>query len=189
MGMFDFNEEKLTDEQIMKIATEDGLPPLRVAINANGYRQTFKYWCSAEEMICVRLDRKLGVVAHKIHDQTKRGKGVVGIRSTCEAIRKLQPFVGRDGVINDLKDNILPELQEAGIICVIGDKIYAHPALVGMDCRDVYKWCNAWLAVERRKSHSKLQARSDMIHGYDADEVEKAIQLYRKAKALLNGEY
>lgn len=38
MGMFDFNDEKMTDEQIMKVAMQDGLPPLRVAINANGYR-------------------------------------------------------------------------------------------------------------------------------------------------------
>lgn len=188
MGMFDFNEEKLTDEQIMKIATEDGLPPLRVAINANGYRQSFKYWCSAEEMLRVKLDQKLSVVTHKIHDQAKRGKGVVGIRSTYEAIRKLHPFVGRNGVMNDLNDNILPALQGAGIICVIGDKIYAHPALVGMDVRDVYKWCNAWRAVERRKYQSKLQSSSDLIHGYDADEVRKAIQFYRKAKSLLNGE-
>ena len=187
--MFDFIDEKLTDEKIMEIATKDGLPPLRVAINANGYRQSFKYWCSAEEKSRVRLDRKLGVVAHRIHDPAKRGKGVVGTRSTYESIRKLIPFVGRSGVMNDLKDNILPALQDTGIICVIGDKIYAHPALVGMDGRDVYKWCNAWRAVERRKAQGKLQASSDLIHGYDADEVRKAIKFYRKAKALLNGEY
>jgi len=187
--MFDFNEDKLTDDQVVEVAKQDGLPPLRVAINANGYRQSFKYWCSAEEMLCVRLDRKLAVVTHKIHDQAKRGKGVVGIRSAYEAIRKLHPFVGRNGVMNDLKDNILPALQDAGIICVIGDKIYAHPDLVGMDGRDVYKWCNAWRAVERRKAQSKLRSSSDLIHGYDADEVEKAIEFYRKAKTLLNGEY
>ena len=186
--MFDFNEDKLTDDQVMEVATQDGLLPLRVAINANGYRSSNKFWCSAEEMLCVKLDRKLGVVANKIHDQAKRGKGVVGIRSTYEAIRKLTPFVGRNGVMNDLKDNILPALQDAGIICVIGDKIYAHPYLVGMDDRDAYKWCNAWRAVER-KAMRKLQTSSDLIHGYDADEVEKAIQFYRKAKALLNGEY
>lgn len=183
MGMFDFNEEKLTDEQIMEVAMRDGLPPLRVAINANGYRQSVKYWCSAEEMLCVRLDRKLGVVAHKIHDQAKRWKGVVGIRSTYEAIRKLQPFVGRNGIMNYLIDNILPSLQDAGIVCHIGDKIYAHPFLVSMGMRDVYKWCNAWRIDERN-----AQLKPDLIHGYDADEVRKAIEFYRKAKSLLNGE-
>lgn len=176
--MFDFNEDKMTDEEIMEVAMRDSLPPLRVAINANGYRQTFKYWCSTEEMSCVRLDRKHSVVAQRIHEQAKRGKGVVGIRSTYEAIRKVQPFVGRFGVMSDLKDNVLPALQDAGIICVIGDKIYAHPALVGMDNLDVRRWCNVWRADDR----------SDLIHGYDADEVRKAIEFYRKAKSLLNGE-
>lgn len=38
--MFDFNEDKLTEAQVIKIASQDGLPPLRVAINANGYRHS-----------------------------------------------------------------------------------------------------------------------------------------------------
>ena len=42
--MFDFDEEKLTDEQIMNIAIQDGLPPLRIAINANGYRHVQHLW-------------------------------------------------------------------------------------------------------------------------------------------------
>ena len=181
--MFNFDEDKLTDDKVMEVARQDNLPPLRVAINANGYRQSFKYWCSAEEMLCVMLNRALGVVTQKTNDQAKIGKGVVGIRSTYEAIRKVQPFVGRDGVMDDLKDNILTSLQDAGIICVIGGKIYAHPALVGMDGRDVYKWCNAWRIDERN-----AQLKQDLIHGYDADEVRKAIEFCRKAKALLNGE-
>ena len=176
--MFDFTDEKLTDEKIMEVATKDGLSPLRVAINANGYRQSVKYWCSAEEMSCVNLSRKYGVVVQKMHEQARRGKGVVGIRSTYEAVRKVQPFVGRNGVMHDLKDNVLPELQDAGIICVIGDKIYAHPALVNMDNLDVRRWCNVWRADDS----------SDLIHGYDADEVRKAIEFYRKAKSLLSGE-
>lgn len=181
--MFDFNEDKLTDEQIVEVASLDGLPPLRVAINANGYRQSNKFWCSAEEMSCLRFDRKHGIVAQKIHEQAKRGKGVVGIRSTYEAIRKIQPFVGRDGVMFDLKERVLPSLELAGIICVIGDKIYAHPALVGMDNLDARKWLGAW-RTEGRKS----QSEPELIHGYDADEVRKAIEFYRKAKSLLNGE-
>ncbi|UAV84721.1 hypothetical protein [Escherichia phage P817] len=187
MGMFDFNEDKLTDEQIMEIATEDGLEPLRVAINANGYRQSQKYWCEVEVMRRANLNREQCVVVEKIWKQATNGKGVVGVRSTYEAIRKVQPFVERNGVMNNLIDNILPSLQDAGIICLIGDKIYAHPYLVGMYGRDIHKWCDPWRSVER-KSHSKLQASSDMIHGYDADEVRKAVEFYRKAKSLLNGE-
>lgn len=42
--MFDFNEYKLTEEQVIEIAKQDGLPPLRVAINANGYRHVQHIW-------------------------------------------------------------------------------------------------------------------------------------------------
>ena len=186
--MFDFNEDKLTEEQVMQVAMADSLPPLRVAINANGYRQSQKYWCEVEVMRRANLNREQCVVVEKIWKQAINGKGVVGVRSTYEAIRKVQPFVERNGVMNDLIDNILPSLQGAGIICLIGDKIYAHPYLVGMYGRDINKWCDSWRAVER-KDQGKLQSSSDLIHGYDADEVEKAIQFYRKAKTLLNGEY
>ena len=186
MGMFDFNEEKLTDEQIMKIATEDGLPPLRVAINANGYRQSQKYWCEVEVMRRANLSREQCVVVEKIWKQAINGKGVVGVRSTYEAIRKVQPFVERNGVMNNLIDNILPSLQDAGIICLIGDKIYAHPYLVGMDKDDVQSWCSQYRSDAPRSHYVPPQTT---IHGYDADEVEKAIQFYRKAKSLLNGEY
>lgn len=54
------------------------------------------------------------------------------------------------------------------------------------DGQDAYKWCDAWRAVEC-KAQSKAQASSDIIHGYDADEVRKAVEFYRKAKSLLSG--
>ncbi len=183
--MFDFNEDKLTDDQVMEVARQDNLLPLRVAINANGYRQAFKFWCSAEEMLRVKLSHKQSVVVKRISHQGRNGKGVVGIRSLYEAIRKVQPFVGREGIMHDLTNNIIPALQEAGIVCLIGDKIYVHPALVGMDERDVYTWCSQHRSDARRSHYVPPQTT---IHGYDADEVEKAIQFYRKAKSLLNGE-
>lgn len=181
--MFNFDEDKLTDEQIMQVATQDNIPPLRVAINANGYRQSTKYWCGSEEMLCINLSKKYGVVVGRFHQQAINGKGVVSIRSLHESIRKVQPFVGRDGIMDDLRDNIIPYLQYAGIVCLIGDKIYSNPFLVSMGMRDVYKWCNAWHIDERN-----AQLKPELIHGYDADDVEKAIQFYRKAKSLLNGE-
>lgn len=176
--MFDFNEDKLTDEQVMEVATANNVPPLRVAINANGYKGSAHLWCDAEELFSIKLSRKYSVVVQRFWKQAINGKGVVGIRSLFEVIRKIQPFVGRDGVMHDLKENILPALQDAGIVCVIGDKVYAHPVLVGMDNLEVRRWCNVW-----RSDNSK-----DLIHGYDADEVRKAIEFYRKAKSLLNGE-
>lgn len=90
--MFYFNEYKLTDEQIMSIAKRDRLPPLRVAINANGYRQSQSFWCSVEELLCTKLNSKSGVVVRKIRGQSRNGKGVVGIRSIYEALRKVKPF-------------------------------------------------------------------------------------------------
>lgn len=180
MGMFDFNEDKLTDDEIMKIAMRDGLPPLRVAINANGYRQSQRFWCSVEELLSTKLNSKLGVVVRKIHDQSRNGKGVVGIRSTYEALRKVQPFVGLGGVMYDMKNNIMPSLQGAGIICLIGDKIYVHPYVVGMHAIEVEEWCNAW---DEGEHTSRL-----LYHlRYSEEEVEMAIEFYRKAKSILNG--
>ena len=180
MGMFDFNEDKLTDDEIMKIAMRDGLPPLRVAINANGYRQSQKYWCKLEVMRRANLNREQCVVVEKIWKQAINGKGVVGVRSTYEAIRKVQPFVERNGVMNNLIDNILPSLQDAGIICLIGDKIYVHPYVVGMHAIEVEEWCNDW-DEGGRASRLPYHLR------YSEEEVERSIEFYRKAKSLLNG--
>lgn len=180
MGMFDFIDEKLSDEKVMEVATRDGLPPLRVAINANGYRQSQKFWCDPKEMLGAKLNYEHGVVIKKIWKQAINGKGVVGIRSVYEAIRKVQPFEDRIGIMIHLRDKILQALQDAGIVCVIGEKVYAHPYLLGMYARDISKWCSQWRDIEPESN--------DLIHGYDADEVRKAIEFYRKAKSLLNGE-
>lgn len=44
MGMFDFNDVKLSGEEIVRIAQRDGFSILRVAISSNGYRQTQGFW-------------------------------------------------------------------------------------------------------------------------------------------------
>ena len=174
--MFDF-KDKMTSDQIMQVAMQDGLPPLRVAINANGYRSSNKFWCSAEEMLCVKLNYESCVVVHRLKRLVGNG-GVAKIRNLYDAIRKVKPFVGRVGMFSDLRNNILPTLQDAGIICLIGVNIYVHPALAGMDERDAYTWCNQWRTDAQQK---------ETIFGYDADEVRKSIDFYRKAKSLLNG--
>lgn len=180
MGMFDFIEDKLTDDQIMKIAMQDGLLPLRVAINANGYRQSQKYWCDVEELLSTKLNGKLGVVVCKIHDQSRGGKGVVGIRSIYEALRKVKPFVGLNGLMHDLKNNILPSLQDSGVICLIGDKIYVHPYIVSMHEIEAEEWCNSWSAGEHA-------SRLPYHLRYSEEEVEVAMEFCRKANPLLNG--
>lgn len=180
MGMFDFKEEKLTDDEIMKIAVQDGLSPLRVAINANGYRQSQKYWCAVDDLLCVKLNRKSAVVVRKIHGQSRGCKGVVGIRSTHEVLRKVQPFVGLNGFMHDLKNNILPSLEDAGIICLIGDKIYVHPYIVSMHEIEVEEWSDT---MDEGEHASRLPYHLR----YSEEEVEVAVEFYRKAKSLLNG--
>lgn len=154
--------------------------PLRVAINANGYRQSQKYWCDVEQLLSTKLNGKLGVVVRKIHGQSRNGKGVIGIRSTYEAVRKVQPFVGRDGIMHDLKNNILPSLQDSGVICLIGDKIYVHPYIVSMHEIEAEEWCNSWSAGEHA-------SRLPYHLRYSEEEVEAAMEFYWKAKSLLNG--
>ena len=177
--MFDFNEDKMTDRKIMEVAARDGLLPLQVAISHNGYRQSQKFWCDPKEMLGAKLNYEHGVVIKKIWKQAINGKGVVGIHSAYKAIRNVKPFNERIGIMIHLMDKILPALQVAGIVCVIGDKVYAHPFLLSMYAWDVNKWCNAWLDNEPESN--------DLIHGYDDDEVRKAVEFYRKAKSLLNG--
>lgn len=75
--MFDFTEEKLTDEQIMSIAKQDGIPPLRVAINANGYRQTQRL-CGKPDASEVYIDEAKGVLIKLIRKMARNGKGVLG---------------------------------------------------------------------------------------------------------------
>lgn len=182
-----FGSERMTGEQIFNEASKSGMSPLKVAISANGYLDSFKYWSSSEEMSCVKLSYKYGVVVHKI----KRLCGndvMVCVSQLYRQIREVQPFVGRDGIYNDLSNNILPSLQDAGIICRIGDQIFVHPALVGMYERDVYNWCSQYRS-DAPRSHYVEPMKPPTIHGYDADEVENAIRFFRKAKTLLNGEY
>lgn len=86
--MFDFNEEKLTDEQIMNIAIQDGLPPLRVAINANGYRHAQHLWGRPDASEVYR-DEALGVLIKLIRKMARNGKGVADIKSLHEARARL----------------------------------------------------------------------------------------------------
>ena len=63
--------------------------------------------------------------------QGKNGKGVVGIRSLYEAARKVKPFEAQAGVMTKIKDHLLPMLDEKNYTCLIGDKVYINPRLLG----------------------------------------------------------
>ena len=173
--MFNFDEEKLTDEQIMNIAIQDGLPPLRVAINANGYRHAQHLWDQPDASEVYR-DEALGVLIKLIRKMARSGKGVVGVKSVHEAARKVKPFEGCNGIMASIKDELIPALDKMNITCLIGDKIYVHPAII-----DEY-WQPNFKAYEgERPSRLPYHLR------YSDEEVEMAVEFYRKAKSLLIG--
>ena len=174
--MFDFNEDKLTEEQVIKIANQDGLPPLRVAINANGYRHSTAFWGSIDTSEVYSGD-ELGVLIKIIRKMGVNGKGVVGIRSLYEGARKMKPFAGRDGVMLLIKDKLIPELDKMNVTCLIGDKVYVNPALTDLSWQPNFK-------IYEGEHASRLPYHLR----YSEEEVEKAIDFYRKAKSLIIGE-
>ena len=174
--MFDFNEDKLTEEQVIKIANQDGLPPLMVAINANGYRHSTAFWGSIDTSEVYSGD-ELGVLIKIIRKMGVNGKGVVGIRSLYEGARKLKPFAGRDGMMLVIKDKLIPELDKMSVTCLIGDKVYVNPALTDLSWQPNFK-------IYEGEHASRLPYHLR----YSEEEVERAIELYRRAKSLLNGE-
>lgn len=173
--MFDFTERKLTGEEIIKIAQQDGYSPLRVAINANGYRQSSAFWGSIDTSEVYKGD-ELAVLIRVIRRVGVKGKGVVGIRSIYEGARKLKPFVGREIRLHQrLHDELIPELDKMNVTCLIGDKVYIHPALTDLSWEPEFK-----VYEGEHPSRLPYQLR------YSEEEVEMAMEFYRKAKSLLN---
>ena len=128
--MFNFDEEKLTDEKIMNIAIQDGLPPLRVAINANGYRQTQGFWGNPDAS-SIYKDSEQAMLVALIRKMAKNGKGVLGIRSLYEGARRAKRIKGgNDRLMARIKDEFIPALESMNLACLIGDKIYVHPAIL-----------------------------------------------------------
>lgn len=99
------------------------------------------------------------------------------MRSLYETARKVKPFEGRNGIMVRIKDELIPALEEMNLVCLIGDKIYVHPAII-----DEYWQPNFKTYEGEHASRLPYHLR------YSEEEVEKAIEFYRKAKSLLNGE-
>ena len=174
--MFDFNKDKLTDEQIMSIAKQDGIPPLRIAINANGYRHVQHLWGQPDASEVYR-DEALGVMIKLIRKMARNGKGVVGVKSVHEGARKIKPFVGCVDIMARIKDELIPALDKMNITCLIGDKIYVHPAII-----------NEYWQPNFKTYDGEHPSRLPYHLRYSEEEVEIAVDFYRKAKSLLNGE-
>ena len=175
--MFNFDEEKLTDEQIMNIAIQDGLPPLRIAINANGYRHVQHLW-GQPDVSEVYRDEALGVLIKLIRKMAMNGKGVLGIRSLYEGARRAKRIKGGNAVLMArIKDELIPALEKMNLVCLIGDKIYVHPAII-----DEYWQPNFKTYEGVHPSRLPYHLR------YSEEEVERAIEFYSKAKSLIIGE-
>lgn len=174
--MFDFNEEKLTDEQIMNIAIQDCLPPLRVAINANGYRHVQHLW-GQPDASSIYKGSVQALLVGLIRKMARNGKGVLDIRSLYEGARRAKRINGGNAMLMErIKDELIPALEKMNLVCLIGDKVYVHPAII-----DEYWQPNFKTYDGEHASRLPYHLR------YSEEEVESAVEFYRKAKSLLNG--
>ena len=179
--MFDFNENKLTDEQILAIAAADNLPPLCVAINANGYRQSAKLWPELDEVKDFELDRGTLKAIDILIKMGMLSKGVVGLRSAYETLRRVKPFEGRNGVMKEIKDVIIPNLDNLGYTCLIGDKIYINPRLLDGKQEWTYK-------VKPLEDDFNIEDCEKIVDEITINAIDEQIEkLKRKKKYLLTG--
>lgn len=63
--------------------------------------------------------------------RTGSPKGMVGLRALYEAARKVKPFEGQAGTYTRIKDGLLPMLEEKNYVCVIGERVFVNPRLLG----------------------------------------------------------
>ncbi|HBA6424247.1 TPA: hypothetical protein J2F85_003418 [Escherichia coli] len=110
MGMFDFNDGKLNDNDIASIAQRDGYTILRVAISNNGYRQSQKFWGQPNASSIYDGD-VLCIVVNRIRKMAAGAKGVIELRSLYNDIRKIKRFNGGNArLIARLREEIIPQL-------------------------------------------------------------------------------
>lgn len=179
--MFDFIEHKLTDEQIYEIAALEGLPVMRIAINANGYRQSAKLWPELIEIKDFELDSGTLKMIDILIKQGLRSKGVVGLRSTYESARKVKPFEGQSEVMKEIKDVIIPNLDKLGYTCLIGDKIYINPRLLDGKQEWTYK-------VKPLEDDLNIEDCERIVEDIIIKAIDEQIEkLKRKKKYLLTG--
>lgn len=179
--MFDFNEDKLTDDQILAIAAADNLPPLRVGINANGYRQSAKLWPELAEVKDFELNREKLKAIDILIKMGMLSKGVVGLRSACATLRKVKPFECRSGVMREIKDGVIPSLDKLGYTCLIGDKIYINPRLLDGKQDWTYK-------VKPLEDDFNIEDCEKIVDEIIIKAIDEQIEkLKRKKKYLLTG--
>lgn len=169
--MFDFKEDKLTNEQIMDIANADGIPVLRVAINANGYRHVQGFWGEVDTSD-VYQGEALALLIELATKIAKGNKGVVRIESLYDSARKVKPFVGSPCVKSVIKDILIPAMDKMNVTCLVGDRVYLHPITLNPD------WHYKFKGRDGKPAPLPYHLR------YTEAEVEEAMEVMRKVKEI-----
>lgn len=173
MGMFDFNDVKLSDEEIVRIAQRDGFSILRVAISSNGYRQTQGFWGNPDASSIYKGSVQAMLVG-LIRKMARNGKGVLGIRSLYEGARREKRFKGGNArLMARIKDEMIPELEKINLVCLIGDKIYVNPAIL-----------NEYWEPNFKVYEGEHPSRLPYHLRYGEEEVEEAMDMYRRWNAV-----
>ncbi|UGO52696.1 hypothetical protein OPT79_66 [Klebsiella phage vB_KpnD_Opt-79] len=179
--MFDFKEDKLTYEQVLAAAAADNLPPLRVSIIANGYRQSANLWPELDKVKDFELDTGALKIIEILINQGMSSKGVVGLGSLYNTVRKVKPFEGKSEVIMDIRDVIIPNLDKLGYACLIGDKIYINPKLLDGNQDWTYK-------VKLLEDDFNIDDCEKIVDEITIKAIDEQIErLKRKKKYLLTG--
>lgn len=178
--MFDFNEDKLTNEEILAIATAEDLPPLRIAINANGYRQSQNFWPKLAEVKDFELDTGALKIIEILIKQGMNSKGVVGLGSLYNTVRKVKPFEGKSELMMDIRDVIIPNLDKLGYACLIGDKIYINPRLLDGNQHWTYK-------VKPLEDYFNIEDCEKVVDEIIIKAIDEQIEKLKRKKYLLTG--
>lgn len=163
--MFSFDNNQLDANQIFEIAKQQGIRPLRVAINANGYSAARAFW---DKVADEKLANEELLVHSRVVTMASKSKGVVGISKLLESVsisaKKIGIQIGRKALV----DSILPKLEKANLVVVIGEKVFSNPNIISVG------------NVEFTKEISD----ENFLLSQSADEVRKALKLYRYVKNL-----
>lgn len=163
--MFSFDDNQLNANQVIEIAKQQGISPVRVAINANGYSAARTFW---DKVVNEKLANEELLVHSRVVTMTIKNKGVVGISKLLESVsisaKKIGIQIGRKALV----DSILPKLERANLVVVIGDRVFSNPNIISAG------------DIELTKEISD----ENFLLSQSADEVRKALKLYRYVKNL-----
>lgn len=165
--MFSFDNNQLKANQVMEIAKHQGVSPLRVAINANGYSAARSFWNKPVERELSHLEFAFVEAGIKL---AARSRGVVGLKAVQSQICRNSDEIKRAYINGDVSDKIIPALEEKNVIILIGEKVFFNP-----DC----------LTKEFKPTCSKLsEDYENWLSKQDVDELRLAMKLYRYVKNL-----